>query len=190
MSRLQQEPRTSWTYINSVRVFIVDINVDETQGFVSGLNQSRPNSAHFLKCDVSSWDDLTSAFTKALDAFERIDYVFPVAGITERQVIPKPSEQKDVRKSGFVKPDLAVIDINLNAMLNLILIAAQAFRGQQPTQKLGGMRGKSTNRGCYLSNIVADRSSCLRGKHLRTVRNDGRTYLYRIEAVRDPLSYG
>lgn len=96
-------------------MFIVDINTEAGESFVSELNQSRSNSAHFAKCDVSNWDDLTSAFGKALDVFDRIDYVFPVAGITERQVIPKPGEQKDVRKDGFVKPDLTVIDVNLNA---------------------------------------------------------------------------
>jgi NAD(P)-dependent dehydrogenase (short-subunit alcohol dehydrogenase family) len=121
----------------------LDINAEAGESFVSELNQSRPNSAHFAKCDVSNWDDLTSAFAKALNTFDRIDYVFPVAGITERQVVPKPSEQKDVRKEGFVKPDLTVIDVNLNAMINLILIAIQAFRGQEVRQELGGMRGKS-----------------------------------------------
>lgn len=112
---------------------------------MSGLNSSKANSAFFAKCDVSSWDDLTSAFKKALDTFDRIDYVFPVAGITERQVIPKPNEQKDVRKNGFIKPDMTVIDVNLTAMMNLILIAVQAFRGQEAKQELGGMRGKSTS---------------------------------------------
>ena len=86
---------------------------------------------------------MTSAFTKALNTFDRIDYVFPVAGITERQVVPKPSEQKDVRKHGFTKPDLTVIDVNLNAMINLILIAVQTFRGQEVKQELGDMKGKS-----------------------------------------------
>ena len=35
---------------------------------------------------VSNWDDMTAVFSKALDTLGRIDYVFPVAGLTERQV--------------------------------------------------------------------------------------------------------
>jgi hypothetical protein len=62
--------------------------------------------------------------------------------LTERQVIPKPSDQKDVRKDGFVKPDMTVLDVNLTGMINLILIAVQAFRGQEVRQELGGMKGK------------------------------------------------
>ena len=128
----------------SARVFIVDINAEAAESFVSELNSSKADSAFFAKCDVSRWDDLTSAFAKALDTFDRIDYVFPVAGITERQVIPKPKEQKDVRTDGFVKPDMTVIDVNLTAMINLIMIAVQAFRGQEDKEELGGMKGKST----------------------------------------------
>ena len=77
-----------------------------------------------------------------MKTFDRIDYVFPIAGLTERQVIPKPSEQKDVRKHGFVKPDTMTLNVNMNGMLNLIMIAVQAFRGQEPKEQLGGMRGK------------------------------------------------
>ena len=103
---------------------------------------------------------MTSAFTKALNTFDRIDYVFPIAGLTERQVIPKPSDQKDVRKDGFVKPDMTVLDVNLTGMINLILIAVQAFRSQEARQELGGMKGKgrclrvSIYRDIALRNVV------------------------------------
>ena len=80
-----------------------------------------------------------------MNTFDRIDYVFPIAGLTERQVIPKPSEQKDVRKHGFVKPETTTLEVNMMGMLNLILIAVQTFRGQEPKAELGGMRGKSAS---------------------------------------------
>ncbi|KAK3719080.1 hypothetical protein LTR37_004644 [Vermiconidia calcicola] len=125
------------------RVFIADINIEDAETFVKELNDSKSDSAFCAKCDVNSWDDLTSVFTKALTAFDgRVDYVFPVAGVTERQVIPRPSEQKDVRKEGFVKPDLRTYDTNGTGMINLVMIAVQAFRGQEPKPELGGMRGK------------------------------------------------
>ncbi|KAK5172195.1 uncharacterized protein LTR77_003833 [Saxophila tyrrhenica] len=124
------------------RIFIADINLDAAQSFVDEINQQRPDTAFCTKCDVNSWDELTSAFSKAIEIFDRVDYVFPIAGLTERQVIPKPSEQQDVKKHGFVKPDLAVFDTNATGMINLVLIAVQAFRRQEKREELGGMRGK------------------------------------------------
>jgi NADP-dependent 3-hydroxy acid dehydrogenase YdfG len=123
-------------------VFIADINIDAAQSFVNDINSKKPDTAYCAKCDVNSWDDLTSAFSKALQIFDRLDYVFPIAGLTERQVIPKASEQQDVRKNGFTKPDLTVFDTNGTGMINLVLIAVQAFRGQEKRSELGGMRGK------------------------------------------------
>lgn len=126
------------------RVFIADINEKAAQAFADELNKAHPESAYSCKCDVTSWDELTSAFIKALNTFERIDYVFPIAGLTERKVIPKPSESsRHVRKEGFAKPDWKTFDTNTTGMMNLILIAVQAFRNQDPNPKLGGMRGKS-----------------------------------------------
>lgn len=129
--------------IHSARVFIADINIADAESFVSELNNQNPDTAFCAKCNVGSWDDLVSAFTQAMNKFEIIDYVLPIAGISERQVIPKPSEQNDVRKNGFVKPDTTTLEVNMNGMLNLILLAVQAFRGQEPRAELGGMRGKS-----------------------------------------------
>lgn len=110
---------------------------------MSDLNQSQQNTAYCARCDVNSWEELTSALTQALNTFDRIDYVFPIAGLTERQVIPRPSEQRNVRKEGFIKPDNTVLETNLMGMVNLIMITVQAFRGQEPRAELGGMRGKS-----------------------------------------------
>ena len=124
-------------------MFIADINLEAAKSFADDLNKSNPETAFCAKCDVNKWEDLSSAFFQALDTYERIDYVFPIAGLTERQVISQPSEQKDVRKHGFKKPDLTVLETNLNGMVNLIMVAVQAFRGQEPTDGLGGMRERS-----------------------------------------------
>ena len=141
---VSQYTRTTETLIPTrAHIFIADINLPAAETFVKELNDRKADTAYCAECDVNSWDDLTSVFTKALETFQRIDYVFPIAGLTERQVIPKPSEQKDVRKHGFTKPDLTVFDTNGTGMINLILIAVQAFRGQEKSEKLGGMRGKS-----------------------------------------------
>lgn len=138
--------------VSRVRVFIADINIDAADEFASELNNKTPNSVFTSKCDVGDWDELASAFTKALNIFDRIDYVFPIAGLTERQVIPKPGEQKDVRKEGFVKPDTTVLDVNMMGMINLIMIAVQAFRSQDPKDALGGMKGKSM---CWMACVCS-----------------------------------
>lgn len=135
--------KSTYSFGSRGRVFIADINETDAQSFVSELNQTKSDTAFATKCDVSSWESLTSAFTQAINTFDRIDYVFPIAGITERQVIPKPSEQKDVKEHGFVKPDTTVLAANMSGMIDLILIAVQAFRRQEPREELGGMRGKS-----------------------------------------------
>ena len=168
------------------RVFIVDINISDAQSFADDLNQKTPDTAFAAKCDVSSWDDLSSTFTQALDKFDRIDYVFPIAGLTERAAISKPSEQKDVRKNGFQKPDLTVFDVNANGMITLILMAVQAFRGQDQKDELGGMRGKSE---FYLFNQPRRRVpnlnylSRVRSKHMRPIRHHRCTSLHCFETV-------
>ncbi len=81
--------------------------------------------------------------------------MFPIAGLTERQAIPRPSEQQDVTKHGFVKPDLTVFETNATGMINLVLIAVQAFRRQEKKPELGGMRGKSKRGLHWESTIIA-----------------------------------
>lgn len=141
----------------SARVFIADINLPGATAFTADLNALHPNSAFCDHCDVNSWSDLTSCLLRALELFDgRIDYIFPIAGLTERQVIPKPSEQRDVRREGFVKPDLTVLETNATGMVNLVLAAVQVFRGQEPREELGAMRGKSE----YLKAVLLEWGVC------------------------------
>lgn len=87
--------------------------------------------------EVTDWDSQEKAFSTAVKQFGRIDYVYPIAGISERVWTPHDSG----RGSGFQKPDLSVLDIDLTGVLYTVSLALQQFRRQEPDQN--GFRGKS-----------------------------------------------
>ncbi|KAF2191539.1 NAD(P)-binding protein [Zopfia rhizophila CBS 207.26] len=119
------------------RVFIADCDLSGAQSLSSTLNQKyKSDLIHCAETDVSSWPSQLTAFQKAVDTFKRIDYVFPIAGIAERQWIPKPSENS----TGFQEPDLGVLDINLKGVLYSVALAVQQFRRQEIDSY--GFRGK------------------------------------------------
>ncbi|KAK5331689.1 hypothetical protein LTR93_000694 [Exophiala xenobiotica] len=97
--------------------------------------------------DVTDWDQQVSAFEKAVNTLGRIDYVYPIAGLSERRSFP--NRGKDYK--GFEKPDLSVIDVNLTAVLYTVSLALQQFR-RQALNKFG-FRGKRT----YYPQSVASR---------------------------------
>ena len=77
-----------------------------------------------------------AAFQKVLKEFGRIDYVFAVAGIGERKWIPNDPHAVD-----FAKPDLSVLDVDLNGVLYTAALAIQQMRRQEKDEH--GFRGKS-----------------------------------------------
>lgn len=92
--------------------------------------------------DVTEWDQQASAFRTAVETFGRIDYVFPIAGISESRVFPnKGKGLKD-----FEKPDLSVVAVNLTAVLYTVSLGLQQFRRQEVNKF--GFRGKI---GCVAS---------------------------------------
>lgn len=92
--------------------------------------------AEYAVVDVSKWDSLAKAFGQAVETFERIDYVYAIAGINERQWLTN-----DIGITGFQPPDLSVLDINLKGVLYTVALAVQQFRRQRPNGD--GFRGKS-----------------------------------------------
>jgi NAD(P)-dependent dehydrogenase (short-subunit alcohol dehydrogenase family) len=67
--------------------------------------------------------------------------VYPIAGIGERVWTPN----SPTMTSGFEKPDLSVIDIDLTGVMYTVSLAVQQFRRQEPKN---GIRGKI---GCVAS---------------------------------------
>ncbi|KIW84851.1 hypothetical protein Z517_00239 [Fonsecaea pedrosoi CBS 271.37] len=117
------------------QVFIVDRDIHSAIDFAAELNQTA-QVAWTAQVDVTNWDEQVSAFEKAVDTFGRIDYVFPIAGLSERRSFP--NRGKDLKR--FEKPDLSVIDVNLTAVLYTVSLALQQFR-RQDVNKFG-FKGK------------------------------------------------
>ena len=86
--------------------------------------------------EVADWNSQVAAFSLAVQTFGRIDYVYAIAGISERQWLTN-----DVGTTKFQPPDLSVMDVNLTGLFYTVAIAVQQFRRQQPDSN--GFRGKS-----------------------------------------------
>lgn len=86
--------------------------------------------------DAIDWNSQAKVFGQAVADYRRIDYVYPIAGIGERQWMPN-----DPSASGFVQPDLTVLDIDVTGVLYTVSLAVQQFRKQEPDKN--GFRGKS-----------------------------------------------
>ena len=92
--------------------------------------------AWYTTVDTADWNSQAEAFSKAVGQLGRIDYVYPIAGVGERVWTPN-----DPSASGFVKPDLTVIDIDLYGVMYTVSLALQQFRRQEVGKN--GTRGKS-----------------------------------------------
>jgi 5'-hydroxyaverantin dehydrogenase len=93
-----------------------------------------PCSAQFVKCDVTSWDDITSAF-KAAIAFspdKTVDIVVPNAGLASDR-LPQwlhgtPYDPADPSSDTPPPPSQRVIDVNYKAVFNTVHAALWYFR--------------------------------------------------------------
>lgn len=100
-------------------------------------NHSAP-VAWAIHVEAADWESQRLAFIAAVKQFGRIDYVFPVAGITEKRSFPNRPHSSPLE---FEKPDLEVLDVNLNGVVLTISLAVQQFRRQQLDKH--GLRGQS-----------------------------------------------
>lgn len=121
--------------MNSIKVFIADRDIEGAQKLADELNKDS-SMARCAHVDAASWNSQAKAFSQAVSDFGRIDYVYPIAGISERPWIPN-----DPVASGFEVPDLTVLDVDLTGVLYTIALAVQQFRKQEPGRH--GFRGKS-----------------------------------------------
>ncbi|KAK4968117.1 hypothetical protein LTR28_002204 [Elasticomyces elasticus] len=123
--------------VKGTKVFIADRDLEGAKAFASELNEDKSEDVAFaVKVDVTDWDQQLAAFEKVVAQFGRLDYVYPIAGIAERAWLPT-----DLKAQGFVKPDLTVLDADLNGVLWTISLAVQQFRRQEKNKN--GFRGKS-----------------------------------------------
>src|SRR5277367_1506206 len=119
----------------SCRVFVADRDVKGTEALASELNKNE-KLVSVGSVDVTDWNQQAETFSQAVAEFGHIDYVYPIAGVGERTWTPNYPNA-----TGFKKPDLTVLDIDLYGPLYTISLALQQFRRQEPGKI--GFRGKS-----------------------------------------------
>ncbi|KAF5599670.1 15-hydroxyprostaglandin dehydrogenase [Fusarium pseudoanthophilum] len=117
-----------------MKVVVADRNLQGAEEACKEFN-TKGQAAWAVQADVGDWESQREAFEIAVERLGRVDYVFPIAGITER-----PWNAKQPSVSGFVKPNLAVLDVNATGALYTCSLAIQQFRNQEPGKY--GFRGK------------------------------------------------
>ena len=78
------------------------------------LTSEFPGKVHFVKCNVTNWDDQVKLFAEAADFSPngKIAYVVANAGIVRNDEVFKYEEE-----SGPEKPEMSTIDINITGTL-------------------------------------------------------------------------
>lgn len=122
-----------------MRIAIADINFSAAQDVVKQLNATATAGQEHLavEVDVSSWESQVVAFEEALATFKTIDIVIVNAGVGEKVFVPNDGG----KGRGFVKPDLIILDVDLDGFLYTSALAIQQMRRQEVGQN--GLRGKS-----------------------------------------------
>lgn len=128
-----------------MKVFIADRDGEGVKKVAQELNANTSEEAAWgVQVDVADWESQRKGIDAAVRTLGHIDYVFPIAGITEQPWIPK-----DLLKEGpFVKPNLKVLDVNGYGAIYSASLAIEQFRRQEPNKY--GFRGKSKFH-CFLS---------------------------------------
>jgi len=125
-----------------MRIIVADINLSAAQEAVKKLQETSASGEQHLavEVDVSSWESQVAAFEKAIEAVKRLDIVIVNAGIGEKAFVPNDGG----KGSGFIKPNLNILEVDLNGFLFTSALAIQQMRRQEPGED--GLRGRSESR--------------------------------------------
>lgn len=119
-------------------IVLADFNLTAAEAAVEKLeSDSSSQQCMALETDVRSWKSQVTAFQKAVDAFKRIDIVIVNAGIGEKVYVPNDGG----KGTGFVEPDLSVLEVDLQGFMYTVSLAVQQMRRQEVGDD--GFRGKS-----------------------------------------------
>lgn len=110
---------------HGIKVFISDR--DE----VNGQKLAAEIGGQFAKVDLADWKSQVKAFTQAVAAFGRIDYVYGIGGIGERRWLPVSGNTGSAQGMDFEMPDLTVLDVDLTGVLYTVSLAVQQGRRQE-----------------------------------------------------------
>ncbi|KAK0260085.1 hypothetical protein LTS09_005420 [Friedmanniomyces endolithicus] len=125
---------TTMLLARGIRVAVADVNLSGAQAVAS----KHPDLATAYELNVADWDSQLSVFESVVKAFDgRVDYVYPIAGIGEKMFLPNDPGLKN----GFVKPNLEVLEVDLNGFLYTASLAIQQMRRQDKDGD--GFRGKT-----------------------------------------------
>lgn len=105
-----------------IKVFISDRDEE------NGKKVAEEIGGQFAKVDLADWKSQVKAFTQAVAAFGRLDYVYGIGGIGERRWLPNNSASSG--PMDFEMPDLTVLDIDLTGVLYTTSLAVQQARRQ------------------------------------------------------------
>ncbi|GAB7364442.1 hypothetical protein MBLNU230_g4983t1 [Neophaeotheca triangularis] len=121
-----------------ITVALADQNLPGARGVANNLPTTSGQTYIALETDVTSWESQHAAFKSALDQLGgRIDYVYPIAGINERRFVPNDGGKGS---GDFVKPDLKVLEVDLEGLMFTMALAIQQMRRQGRDES--GFRGK------------------------------------------------
>ncbi|KAK5120349.1 hypothetical protein LTR85_006288 [Meristemomyces frigidus] len=124
--------------IRGVRVAIADKNLEGAKSAADAISadNNKTGIVTAYELDAADWDSQISVFEKVVNDFGRIDYVYPIAGIGEKNSIPN-----DPKAQGFAKPDLSVLNVDLYGFIYTASLAIQQMRRQEKDEE--GFRGKT-----------------------------------------------
>jgi NAD(P)-dependent dehydrogenase (short-subunit alcohol dehydrogenase family) len=125
-----------------MRIVIADINLKGAQEAISKLQPAATAGQEHLavEVDVSSWESQLAAFEKTIKAVQRLDIVIVNAGVGEKVFVPNDGGKGQV----FVKPNLRILEVDLNGFLYTSALAIQQMRRQEVGSD--GLRGSSESR--------------------------------------------
>ncbi|KAK7178809.1 cytochrome P450 [Paraphaeosphaeria sporulosa] len=98
------------------QVHILDINAPDEHA-------CKPRFFNFISCDIASWQDLKSAFSR----IGHVDLVFANAGVSE---VTNYFHDTLDSNGDLVEPDMRLFDVNFRAVLNVVKLAWRAMKQQ------------------------------------------------------------
>ncbi|KAM7212309.1 hypothetical protein V8F06_012308 [Rhypophila decipiens] len=124
------------------QVFVLDLNEPDahTIPLAPAGESALPNKATFIRCDVSSWQDLHSAFATAVSRAGRIDIAIANAGVSEEY--DYFADQFEESSGDLLEPGHAVIDVNFRGVVNFVKLAVHHMRKQENPAIAGRPRGR------------------------------------------------
>ncbi len=154
----------------NLHITILDVTTASFPALESSLSTTYPNTKFsFLTCDVSSWDSISSCFSRVYSQQGRIDIVMANAGISKEGKLI--DDDQDAEPS---KPNLGTIDVNLTGCIYTVKLAVHYMR----RNALASETSASTNRAANGTSP----SPRFRGQIIATASNAG-VYAFPVAPV-------